>query len=78
MQDLYEPIIQGNAHWLENTPDRAASLPVSVVETGLASAQMIKYVSNAFLATRISFINEVAKLCEDVGADVKEVTRGIG
>ena len=39
---------------------------------------MIKYAANAFLATKISFINEVAGLCERVGADVKDVARGIG
>ena len=42
------------------------------------SAEMIKYSSNAFLATKISFINEVANLCEKVGADVKEVAKGMG
>ena len=39
---------------------------------------MIKYAANAFLATKITFINEIAGLCEKVGADVKEVSRGIG
>ena len=46
--------------------------------TDITSAQMIKYASNAFLATRISFINEVAGVCERVGADIQEVARGIG
>jgi UDPglucose 6-dehydrogenase len=50
---------------------------VPFIETDLASAQMIKYASNAFLATRISFINEIAGLCESVGADVEEVVRGL-
>jgi len=49
-----------------------------VVTTDLASAELIKYAANAFLATKISFINEMAALCERVGADVKEVARGIG
>lgn len=49
-----------------------------LVQTDLASAQMIKYASNTFLATRISFINEIAGLCEKIGADVKEVIRGMG
>lgn len=49
-----------------------------VVYTGLESAEMIKYAANAFLATKITFINEVAALCERVGADVKAVARGIG
>ncbi len=49
-----------------------------IVYTGLETAEMIKYAANAFLATKISFINEVAGLCERVGADVKDVARGIG
>ena len=49
-----------------------------VVYTGLESAEMIKYAANAFLATKITFINEIAALCEKVGADVKAVARGIG
>ncbi|HID68664.1 MAG TPA: UDP-glucose/GDP-mannose dehydrogenase family protein [Roseibacterium sp.] len=49
-----------------------------VVTTDLESAEMIKYAANAFLATKITFINEIAALCEKVGADVKEVAKGIG
>ncbi len=49
-----------------------------VVYTGLESAEMIKYAANAFLATKITFINEIAALCERVGADVKAVARGMG
>jgi UDPglucose 6-dehydrogenase len=49
-----------------------------VVYTGLESAEMIKYAANAFLATKITFINEIAALCEKVGADVKAVSKGIG
>ncbi|MBM2575389.1 UDP-glucose/GDP-mannose dehydrogenase family protein [Jannaschia sp. Os4] len=49
-----------------------------VVTTDLESAELIKYAANAFLATKITFINEIAHLCERVGADVKEVARGIG
>jgi len=49
-----------------------------LVQTDIASAQMIKYASNTFLATRISFINEMASICEQIGADVKEVARGMG
>jgi UDPglucose 6-dehydrogenase len=46
--------------------------------TDLRTAEMIKYASNAFLATRISFINEIAQICEKLGADVREVARGMG
>jgi len=49
-----------------------------IVTTDLESAEMIKYAANAFLATKITFINEIASLCEKVGADVKEVSKGIG
>ena len=49
-----------------------------IVYTDLESAELIKYAANAFLATKISFINEIAALCERVGADVKAVAKGIG
>ncbi len=49
-----------------------------ILTTDLESAEMIKYAANAFLATKITFINEIAGLCERVNADVKEVARGIG
>ena len=49
-----------------------------IVRTDVASAEMIKLASNAFLATKISFINEIANVCEEVGADVTEVARGMG
>ncbi|MFW8637130.1 UDP-glucose dehydrogenase family protein [Cribrihabitans pelagius] len=49
-----------------------------ILTTGLESAEMIKYAANAFLAAKITFVNEVAGLCERTGADVKEVARGIG
>ena len=49
-----------------------------MVYTGLESAEMIKYAANAFLATKITFINEIAALCERVGADVKTVAKGMG
>jgi UDPglucose 6-dehydrogenase len=49
-----------------------------VISTDVASAEMIKYASNAFLATKISFINEIANVCEEVGADVGVVAQGMG
>ena len=63
MADIYRPL------FLRDFP---------VVTTDIASAEMIKYAANAFLATKITFINEIAMLCEKVGADVKEVSKGIG
>jgi UDPglucose 6-dehydrogenase len=72
MKELYAPIVSR-----EFAEDR--SLPtVPVVVTDLSSAEMVKYASNAFLATKISFINEVANICDRVGADVTQVARGIG
>jgi UDPglucose 6-dehydrogenase len=49
-----------------------------IIITDIATAEMIKYASNAFLATKVSFINEVANLCERVGADVHQVARAMG
>src|SRR2546430_1987169 len=53
-------------------------LRAPIVITDLYTAEMIKYASNAFLATKISFINEIAQICERLGADVKEVAVGMG
>jgi UDPglucose 6-dehydrogenase len=72
MQDLYLPIT--NRSFAE---DKSLA-PVPVVVTDLNSAEMIKYAANAFLATKISFVNEIANICDRVGADVKEVAKGIG
>jgi UDPglucose 6-dehydrogenase len=64
--------------------DRVASLyqdlqpEPPIIKTDIRTAEMIKYASNAFLATKISFINEIASICERLGADVKEVARGMG
>ena len=58
--------------------DLYADLRAPVISTDVASAEMIKYASNAFLATKISFINEIANVCEETGADVVEVARGMG
>lgn len=49
-----------------------------ILKTGLESAEITKYAANAFLATKISFINEIALLCEETGADVKDVAQGMG
>jgi UDPglucose 6-dehydrogenase len=58
--------------------DLHAALDSPVVRTDVASAEMIKMASNAFLSTRISFINEIANVCELVGADVQDVATGMG
>ena len=75
MRDLYRPLIENN---FGECDSRSAIDLTPWVETDLTSAQMIKYASNAFLATRISFVNEIAGMCERLGANVKEVTRGMG
>jgi len=53
-------------------------LKIPIIKTDTRSAEMIKYASNAFLATKISFINEIAAICEKVGANIEEVAYGIG
>ncbi|MDJ0732309.1 MAG: UDP-glucose/GDP-mannose dehydrogenase family protein [Crocosphaera sp.] len=72
MQELYQPLVDRKFADDPNLP------PVPVVVTDLNSAEMIKYAANAFLATKISFINEVANICDRVGADVTQVAAGIG
>jgi UDPglucose 6-dehydrogenase len=54
------------------------TLRCPILESDLRTAEMIKYASNAFLATRISYINEIANICEELGADVLEVAKGMG
>ena len=63
MEDIYRPLYPRD---------------YPIVSTDLESAELIKYAANAFLATKITFMNEMAALCERVGADVKEVANGIG
>jgi UDPglucose 6-dehydrogenase len=63
MRELYRPL------FINETP---------ILFTGRRTAELIKYASNAFLATKITFINEIADLCERCGADVQEVARGMG
>ncbi|WP_174279149.1 UDP-glucose dehydrogenase family protein [Sphingomonas bacterium] len=63
MEDVYRPL------YLNESP---------ILFTGRRTSELIKYAANAFLATKITFINEIADLCEAVGADVRDVSRGIG
>jgi UDPglucose 6-dehydrogenase len=72
MQELYIPIIERQYAEDKSLP------PVPVVVTDISSAEMIKYAANAFLATKISFINEIANICDRVGADVTQIAKGIG
>jgi UDPglucose 6-dehydrogenase len=72
MKELYAPLVDRKFAEDPSQPE------VPVVVTDLSSAEMVKYASNAFLATKISFINEVANICDRVGADVTQVGKGIG
>jgi UDPglucose 6-dehydrogenase len=65
-------------HYADRVAELYAPLDAPVVTTDVASAEMIKLASNAFLATKISFINEIANVSEELGADVTEVARGMG
>jgi UDPglucose 6-dehydrogenase len=78
MRELYTDIINRKFATDSSASSAHSDAPVPVVVTDLNSAEMIKYAANAFLAVKISFINEVANVCDRVGADVKEVSRGIG
>jgi len=62
----------------EQVAELYSPLKCPIIITDLRTAEMIKYASNAFLATRISFINEMAAICDQLGADIKEVARGMG
>jgi UDPglucose 6-dehydrogenase len=84
VKDFLEPdrVVVGADDGSEAFRDRVAALyeplDAPVVRTDVASAEMIKLASNAFLATKISFINEIANVSEELGADVAEVARGMG
>src|ERR671913_716737 len=75
LRALYEPIIEQS---FPTELDPRPKVAVPFVTTDLASAELIKYAANAFLATKISFINEISNLCELVGAAITEVSAGIG
>ena len=69
---------EGSEEFAERVAALYAPLNAPIVRTDVASAEMIKLASNAFLATKISFINEIANVSEELGADVTEVARGMG
>jgi nucleotide sugar dehydrogenase len=70
--DLYRPIL------MQDFPGADHRHHPMLIKTTSATAEMIKYAANAFIATKVSFINEIANICELIGADVVEVARGIG
>jgi len=75
MRELYRPIIEQRR---DDEEEGAREAVIPFLTTDLASAEMIKYAANAFLATKISFINEIANICERVGANIDAVAEGIG
>lgn len=78
MKTLYAPLIEQSFEPPAYVPRPAGYVEPELVATALSSAEMIKYAANSFLALKISFANEIAGLCERVGADIGEVARGIG
>ncbi len=78
LRELYEPILEQSFTPPPFLPRPEGMRAVPFLTTDLASAELIKYGANAFLALKISFINELARLAERVGADIREVARGIG
>src|SRR5690349_16090725 len=82
IKDFLEPdrvVVGDDDDWAgEAVVELYAPLNAPLVRTDIKSAEMVKLASNAFLATKISFINEIANVCEETGADVVEVARGMG
>jgi UDPglucose 6-dehydrogenase len=82
LEDFLHPdrvVVGDDGDWAgEAVIDLYSPLDAPFVRTDVASAEMIKLAANAFLATKISFINEIANVCEETGADVLEVARGMG
>ena len=82
VKDFMHPdrvVVGDNGDWAGDAViDLYTPLQAPLVRTDIASAEMVKLASNAFLATKISFINEIANVCEETGSDVVEVARGMG
>jgi UDPglucose 6-dehydrogenase len=82
LEDFLDPdrvVIGDDGNWAGDAVARLYEpLNAPLVRTDVASAEMVKLAANAFLATKISFINEIANVCEETGADVAEVARGMG
>src|SRR5579884_1657278 len=82
LEDFLHPdrvVVGDDGNWAgDAVVDLYAPLDAPLVRTDIRSAEMIKLAANAFLATKISFINEISNVCEETGADVIEVARGMG
>ena len=78
MYTLYRPLLDQSFPAPSFLPRPVELAAVPIIATDLASAELIKYAANAFLSLKISYINEIGNLAERVGADIREVARGIG
>jgi UDPglucose 6-dehydrogenase len=78
MRELYEPLVAQAFTPPPGVPRPSSLISVPLLTTSLTSAEMIKYAANAFLAMKIGFANEIANICERVGAEAPEVMAGIG
>ena len=80
LRAIYEPLTSGKYYQSANAVpgERSATDPSPLLQTSTKAAELIKHASNAFLAMKISFINVVSNICEAVGADVEQVSKGIG
>jgi len=76
MKELYGPIIRQDFDYASGNSYRKKQVPILITDS--TSSELIKYASNAFLATKISFVNEVANICERIGANILDVTYGMG
>jgi UDPglucose 6-dehydrogenase len=78
LRQLYRPLVEQSFDPPPFSPRPAGLFRVPLIETSLTSAETIKYAANAFLAMKIGFANEIANICERVGADATQVMTGIG
>jgi len=76
IKKLYKPIINQDFGYAVNNTNKRDKVPILITDS--TSSELIKYASNAFLATKISFVNEIANICERVGANILDVTYGMG
>src|SRR2546430_12502282 len=78
LRQLQEPVVAQRFDPPPGIPRPSSMISVPLLATSLTSAEMIKYAANAFLAMKIGFANEIANICERVGAEATEVMAGIG
>ena len=78
LRTIYEPILSQDFSWRLPSAGNQAKREVPLVVTNRSSAELIKHASNSFLAMKISYINAVANLCDQVGGDIKKVAEGMG